>query len=338
MQSAIKVTASQLRKREGPYLTWQGGSDKAFAIGVGSPDALSSTQLAFVATRDFLTQALEKASLIIIEEKLLPGSLDLRPDQALWSTSSLKAAMAVTLPLFDPRSQYVPEPLISNQAHVHSTAKIGAGTRIDAGAFVGPGAEIGENSHLHSGAVIEAFCKVGSRCEIHANTTIGSDGFGFITDPKGTQHKIPQIGIVVLEDDVEIGAGCAIDRATIGETRIGQGTKMDNNCHIAHNCKIGKHGLIAGGFFMAGSSTIGDHFMVGGVATVSDHVNICDKVVLGGRAAVTKDITEPGAYTGYPLQPLKDGLKTAQNLTHLTTMRRQIKMISKRIGMPEESE
>ena len=338
MQSAIKVTASQLRKREGPYLTWQGGSDKAFAIGVGTPDALSSTQLAFVSKLEFLTQALEKASLLIVEAKILPGSLDLRPDQALWSTPSLKAAMAITLPLFDPRHQSVPDPLISNQAHVHSTAKIGVGTRIEAGAFVGAGAEIGENSYIHSGVVIEAFCKVGSRCEIHATSTIGSDGFGFITDPKGVQHKIPQIGIVVIEDDVEIGSGNSIDRATIGETRIGQGTKIDNNCHIAHNCSIGKHGLIAGGFFMAGSSTIGDHFMVGGVATVSDHINICDNVMLGGRAAVTKDITVPGAYTGYPLQPLKEGLKTAQNLTHLTSMRRQIKMISKRMGMPEESE
>lgn len=338
MQSAIKVTATQLRTLEGPYLKWQGGSSKAFAHGVGQPGALQPQQLAFVANLDFLEIALKTASLLIVEDKTLPQTLDLRDDQALWSTPSLKAAMVTVLPLFDPRRLHTPSPLVSAHAHIHPTAQIGARTRIEAGVSIGAGARIGDDCHLHANVVIEDFCEVGHRCVLHAGTVIGSDGFGFTTDPQGRHHKIPQIGIVVLEDDVEMGANCAVDRATLGETRIGQGTKFDNLCHIAHNVKIGKHGLFAGGAMVAGSTTIGDHFMIGGGSLVTDHVTICDRVIIGGKAGVTKNITKPGAYTGYPLEPMKDALRTIQNLSHLTEMRQQLKQVAKRLGIPDESQ
>jgi UDP-3-O-[3-hydroxymyristoyl] glucosamine N-acyltransferase len=336
MQSAIKVTAAQLRSLEGPYLTWQGGSDTSSAVGVGTPDSLLPSQLAFVSNPQFLATALEKASLLIVEEKILPGTLDLRSDQALWSTPSLKAAMALVLPLFDPR-RTVQDPLISPQAFLHPTAKIGVRTRVLPGAVIGAHAEIGDDCVIHSGAVVEAFCRVGSRCVIHANAVIGSDGYGYVTDPKGRHHKIPQIGIVVLEDEVEIGACTTIDRATLGETRIGFGTKFDNLCHVAHNCQIGKYGFFTAGFIVAGSTKIGDHFMCGGGTAVADHIEICDHVTLGGRSAVTKNITKPGAYTGFPVEPMRDGLRTLQNLTHLTEMRQQLRMVMKRLGLSEDS-
>ena len=338
MQSAIKVSAAQITSLQGPTLVWQGGSANAFAIGVGTPQALAVSQLAFVSDLQLLTTALEKASLLIVENKILPAlaTLKLSDQQALWSTASIKTAMALVLPLFDPR-QNITNSAISPQALIDPTAKIGQRSKIAAGAFIGAFAVVGDDCDIRSGAVIEAFCQIGSRCIIHSHAVIGADGFGFATSAQGHHHKIAQIGIVVLEDDVEIGAGTTIDRATIGETRIGQGTKFDNLCHVAHNCQIGKHGLFTASFTMAGSTTIGDHFVCGGSVDVTDHIQICDRVMIGGRAAVTKDITQPGAYTGYPLEPLRDGLKTTQNLTHLTKMRQQLKMISKRLGITEKS-
>jgi len=150
------------------------------------------------------------------------------------------------------------------------------------------------------------------------------------------QHKIPQLGIVVLEDFVEFGANCAVDRATLGETRIGEGTKFDNLCHVAHNCQIGRHSVYAAGFFVAGSSTIGDHFMVGGTTAVGDHLQISDNVTLGGRSVVTSDIPKAGAYAGYPLEPFAEARRTLVNLTYVTKMRKQLLQIQKHLGLKEE--
>lgn len=335
MQSNTPVTARQIRALEGPYLKWAHGHEEATAQGVATPDTLRGPSLVFIGHQDLLKSASLTASILIVESKIKTDGIELGAHQALFTTPSLKAAMVLVLPLFDPR-QTVQEPLISPGAHIHPTARIGEGTRIEAGAVIGAHAQIGKNVRIQSGAVVQSFCIVGDHCRLASNCTIGADGFGYATDPQGHHHLVPQIGIVVLENHVDIGAGTTIDRATIGETRIGEGTKFDNLCHVAHNCKVGKHGLFAGGFMIAGSTTIGDHFVGGGDGIVTDHVTICDRVTIGGRAAVTKDITVPGMYTGYPLEPLKDGLKTIQNLRHLTSLRQQVRLISKRLGMAED--
>lgn len=335
MQSNTPVTARQIRALEGPYLKWALGSEDATAQGVATPETLQGPQLIFIGRADLLKSASLTASILIVENQISTDAIELGPHQALFKTPSLKAAMVAVLPLFDPR-RAVQDPLISPEAHVHVTARIGEGTRIEAGAVIGAHARIGKHCLIQSGAVVQSFCIVGDHCRLASNCTIGADGFGYATDPQGHHHLVPQIGIVVLENHVDIGSGTTIDRATIGETRIGEGTKFDNHCHVAHNCKVGKHGLFAGGFLIAGSTTIGDHFLGGGASIVTDHVTICDRVILGGRATVTKDITTPGMYTGYPLEPLKDGLKTIQNLKHLTSLRQQVKLISKRLGMGED--
>ncbi|MFN7727850.1 MAG: UDP-3-O-(3-hydroxymyristoyl)glucosamine N-acyltransferase [Bdellovibrio sp.] len=337
MQSNIQVTARQIRALEGPYLKWASGSESAVAKGLSTPEKLQESQLVFIGKAEALKAASLHASILIVENQIKTDDLEIKVHQALFKTPSLKASMVLILPLFDPRQQ-IKDPLLSPGAHIHSTAVIGEGTQVDAGAVIGAFAKIGQNCRIHSGAVVMDFCEVGNHCTLSPNCTIGSAGFGYATDPQGHHHHVPHIGIVVLEDHVEVGSGTTIDRATIGETRVGQGTKFDNLCHVAHNCKIGKHGLFAGGFMVAGSSVIGDHFVAGGSALITDHVTICDRVTLGGRAAVTKDIKTPGAYTGYPLEPLKDGLKTIQNLKHLTNLRQQIKLISKRLGMAAEQE
>lgn len=337
MHSPGLVTARQIRLLEGPYLKWVHGNDLAHAHGVCSPEMPESDHLVLVSKPEDLENALKKATLIVVEnnstfKKIDLAQIELSPQQALWQTPAIKAAMVLLLPLFDPRNRLHDLP-ISAGAHIHPTAQIGEGTKVDAGAMIGAFVLVGKNCHIHSGVVIEPYCQIGDRVILQANCVIGSDGFGYATGPDKVHHKVPHIGKVIIENDVEIGGGTVIDRGTIGETRIGSGTKIDNICHIAHNCQIGKRGLLAAGFMMAGSSTIGDDFMCGGDVVVSDHVTICNSVSIGGRGVVTKNITKPGAYTGYPLEPLRDGLRTLQNLRHLSSIRKNLDLVLNKLNL-----
>src|SRR5262249_36307641 len=149
-------------------------------------------------------------------------------------------------------------------AVVEDGACIGDGTWIGSNAVVEHHAIVGQRCRIHSNAVLGHHCELGNSCIVHSNTTIGSDGFGFVQSNNGPQLKVPQVGNVVVSNNVEFGGNCAIDRGTIGSTTIGEGCKFDNLCHVAHNCQIGAHGLFAGGFFVAGSSTIGSFFSCGG--------------------------------------------------------------------------
>ncbi|PWU12964.1 MAG: UDP-3-O-(3-hydroxymyristoyl)glucosamine N-acyltransferase [Bdellovibrio sp.] len=258
----------------------------------------------------------------------------------------LKPAMAQVLSVFDRKSMAFPEGL-SPRAHIDPTAKIGRLVRVGAGAVIQAGAVLEEEVHIGAGAVIEAEaivgrgsivhaksvigwnCRLGERCMIHSGAVIGSDGFGFAQGPDGTSYKIPQVGNVVLGHGVEVGALTTIDRATLGSTVIGDGCKFDNHCHVAHNCTIGPHSVFAAGFKISGSSRVGSHCLFAGEVVVTDHVHITDRVTIGGRSAITNDVTKPGAYTGYPLQPLRDGLKTIANLRELTRLRKDVATLSK---------
>jgi len=314
------------------------------------PDRAGPGRIAFAADEAMLLQAVALGASAIV----LPGKLEGRIPQdaggAFLVAKNLKLAMALILQKYfdDSRSKFMQEPPIHPRALVDAEAVIGEGAVIAAGAYVGPRATIGRGAMVGPGCVVEEEakvgadtvlhalvfvgrrCEVGDRCEIHPHTTIGSDGYAYAQDEAFHHHKIPQLGIVVIEDDVEIQANCAIDRAAFDTTVIGQGTKIDNLCHIAHNCKIGKHVLLTGGFFVAGSSTVGDHCVAGGRATLTDHVNVCAGVQLGGLSAVTKDVTEPGAYSGYPLQPMKDFLRTTISLPQLPAIRKRLADLERR--------
>jgi UDP-3-O-[3-hydroxymyristoyl] glucosamine N-acyltransferase len=308
------------------------------------PERADGASIVFVPDEALLLKALAAGAGAIVMPLGLEGRIPEGAKGAFLLTANVKLAMALVLQRhFDPcREPFRGQPQVHPGAHVSPQAVLGEGCVIRAGAYVGPGAVIGEGALVGPGCVIEADakvgahsllhamvflgrgCEVGDRCEIHPNTTLGSDGYAYAQDAKGHHHKVPQLGIVVLEDDVEIQANCAVDRAAFDVTRIGRGTKIDNLCHIAHNCQIGKHVLLTGGFFVAGSSTVGDHCVTGGRATLTDHVNVCAGVQLGGLSGVTKDITEPGAYGGYPLQPMKSFLRTTSSLPHLPDLRRRI--------------
>jgi len=300
--------------------------------------------LVFAADAAMLATALAAGAGAIV----LPLKLErLVPEEAPGTflfTKDVKLAMAFVLQRhFDAkRERFRRSPGVHPMAYVAPDAVVGEGVVVAPGAFVGPRAVLGRNAIIGPGCVVEEEaqvgedtllhalvfvgwgCRVGARCEIHPHTTLGSDGYAYAQDERLHHHKLPQLGIVVVEDDVEIQANCAIDRAAFDVTRIGRGTKIDNLCHIAHNCQIGDHVLLTGGFFVAGSSTVGDHCVTGGRTTLTDHVNVCAGVQLGGLSAVTKDITEPGAYGGYPLQPMKKFLRTTSSLPHLPDLRRRL--------------
>ena len=147
---------------------------------------------------------------------------------------------------------------------------------------------------LHPHVFVGAGSEIGRDCEVHPHTSIGSDGFGYAVGASRRPQKIPHLGNVVIGDEVEIGSNCAIDRAKLASTYIRSGAKLDNICHIAHNCDLGEDGFYTAGFMMAGSTTIGRRFMTGGNSVVSAHLTLADDVVLAGRSTVTADVTQAG--------------------------------------------
>ncbi len=192
-------------------------------------------------------------------------------------------------------------------AHVDPTAAIGQGTVIYPGAYVGPGAMIGRDCILYPNAVIYEGCVLGDRVIVHAGAVIGADGFGFSThknaDGVPIHYKIPQVGKVVIEDDVEIGANSSIDRAALGETRIGEGTKIDDLVAVGHGAQIGPHGLVVAQVGIAGSAVLGHHVTLAGQVGVAGHLKIGDFVTVGAQAGVMADIPEKATLIGSPAMP-----------------------------------
>lgn len=184
-------------------------------------------------------------------------------------------------------------------AYISKGARIGAGAQIYPRAFVGEGVEVGDATTLHPGVTIYAGCKVGKRCIIHAGAVIGADGFGFA--PVGEHYdKLPQIGNVIIGDDVEIGANTTIDRATMGSTRIGDGVKLDNLIQIAHNCTVGANTVMASQCGVAGSTHIGEHCMFGGQVGIAGHLNIGNNVQMGAQTGVPRSVPDGARIMGTP--------------------------------------
>ena len=193
-------------------------------------------------------------------------------------------------------------------------ARIGSGSIIYAGAYIGFDVEVGDGCIIYPGVTLMDGVSMGNRVIIHAGTVIGSDGFGFI-QRDGRHVKVPQVGTVVIEDDVEIGACCCIDRATTGATIIRKGVKLDNLVQIGHNVEVGEHAALASQFGVAGSSRIGSWVMAGGQAGVADHMNIAEK----------------GTYAGHPARPVNDWLKISAALAKLPGLIKRVRALEKKI-------
>ncbi len=185
-------------------------------------------------------------------------------------------------------------------AVISEGAKIGNNVKIYPQTYIGDGVTIGDNTTIFAGVKIYSDTVIGKNCIIHSGTVLGSDGFRFATGPDGGQ-KIPQIGNVVIEDDVEIGANCAIDRATLGSTILRKGVKFDNLIHIAHNVEVGEHTYIAAHNVIAGSTKVGKHCMFSGQVGIVGHLQIADRTIITAQSGISKSITKPGeVYMGSP--------------------------------------
>lgn len=207
---------------------------------------------------------------------------------------------------------------IGANCFIGEQVKIGARVSILPNTVILAGAVIGDDVLIYPNVTIYNGCRIGARVIIHSGTVIGADGFGQAKNPDGTFQKIPQKGIVVIEDDVEIGSNCSIDRATIGETIIRRGVKLDNMIQIAHNVEIGADTVIAAQTGIAGSTKIGKNCMIGGKVGIVGHISICDNVILTAATNVSKSITEPGMYSGYRSQPQLQELRREATLRNLT--------------------
>ncbi|PIE50293.1 MAG: UDP-3-O-(3-hydroxymyristoyl)glucosamine N-acyltransferase [Flavobacteriales bacterium] len=202
-------------------------------------------------------------------------------------------------------------------SYISAKSKIGKGTQIAPQVFIGKNVKIGKNCRLESGVKVYDFCVIGDNCIIHSNTVIGSDGFGFQPSENG-YSKIPQLGNVVLENNVEVGSNCSLDRGTIGSTVIGEGTKIDNLIQIAHNVKIGKHNVIAAQAGIAGSTTIGDWNMIGGQTGIVGHLKIGNQVKIQGQSGVNSDVKDGSILYGSPAISVGDFRRNYVHFRNLT--------------------
>ncbi len=296
---------------------------------VGNPHLLISRPVpAGFAAEDGITFAtnssfLEKALSVDVGAIVAPLDSDLGERSGIL-VENPRASFAGILQLFAPvleiENGIHPSASIHLDASVASSAKIGANVIICAdvligenvtihpGCFVGPNCVVGDGTTLMPNATLVVNVRLGTHCFIHSGAVIGADGFGFEWD--GTKHvKIPQIGGVLIGDNVEVGANSCIDRGALEDTVIGSGTKIDNLVQVGHNVVIGTNSILAGMVGIGGSAKIGNQFIAGANVGVKDNVAIVDNVVLGGRSGVSGDIKESGVYFGTPPIPIKEGLR-----------------------------
>lgn len=267
--------------------------------------------------------------------------------------TDVHAAFSAIVQMFRPKRETVPVGL-SGSARIDPTAKIGERVTIGPLATVGAHCEIADDVVIHAGVHLMAGCKigpgvvifpsavlydntvVGAKSIIHAGAVLGAYGFGYkLVDG---QHVLSQqLGHVEIGANVEIGAGTTIDRGTYGATSIGDGTKIDNQVMIGHNCRIGKNNLLCSQVGIAGSTTTGDFVVMAGQAGVKDHVHIGTGVMLGAKAGVMADMLEPGAFIGSPAIPEREGMLVIASMMRLPELRKEIKELSRKMGQVEKS-
>ena len=293
---------------------------------------------------------LEEAKLCHAGAVLLPEEAGDFPLPAVY-VAEPRAAFAKLLNLYTPELVF-PQG-ISEQAFVAESAEIGADVIImpfavvDAHAkigdrvvlyphtYVGQYAEVDEDSLLYSNATVREHCRVGKRCIIHSSAVVGSDGFGFTTKD-GIHTKVPQVGNVVLEDDVEIGAHDGIDRATTGSTVIGQGTKIDNLVHIGHNCKIGPNNLLVAQTGISGSTVVVHNVTFGGQVGTVGHIHIGANSVFAARTGIIGNMPEGVFCAGFPAQPHQEWLRMQAAMKHLPEMAKKLRAMEKKLAAYEK--
>lgn len=214
--------------------------------------------------------------------------------------------------------------------HIGENVRIGKNVKLFPGVVLGDNVCIGDNSILHAGVKVYLDCVIGNHVIIHAGTVIGSDGFGYAPQPDGSYRKVPQIGNVVIEDHVEIGANTTIDRATMGSTIIRSGVKLDNLIQIAHNVEVGSHTVIAAQTGVSGSTKIGKHNMIGGQVGIVGHITIADGTKINAQSGISKAIKKPNrSFNGTPAQDFSSSFRNQIMLRNLPELEKRVKELEK---------
>jgi UDP-3-O-[3-hydroxymyristoyl] glucosamine N-acyltransferase len=310
--------------------TFEGDGEKELD-GAAALETAGASQLAFVGNRKAAQHAEASAAGCLIVPPDFPNT----PGRTAIRTPEPRAAFARAVARLHP--QAAPEP------GVHPTAVIGAGSRIGpessigAGCVIGRRVVVGEATILHPNVTVYDDVEIGARVVLHSGCVIGADGFGFVLEG-GRYHKFPQIGRVSIGDDVEIGANCCVDRAALGVTWIGEGTKLDNMVHVAHNCRIGRHVVVAAQTGFSGGVVVEDYAVIGGQVGVGDKARIESRAVLGsGSGVLTSKIVRSGEVVwGTPARPLKQYLETLASLSRLPEMRKELAELKRRLKDLEE--
>ncbi len=229
-----------------------------------------------------------------------------------------------------PEAELDPEVAALPGCVVAEGARVGAGTVLYPGVYLGRGARVGRDCLLHANAVVRERCVLGDRVILQPGAVVGSDGFGYARDG-ARQVKIPQVGIVVLEDDVEVGAGTTIDRAALGETRIGRGTKIDNLVQVGHNVRVGEDCLLVAQAGVAGSTRLGNRVVLAGQVGVAGHIGIGDGAMVGAQSGVASDLPPGAAVSGSPAFDHREWLKAQPVLRRLPELRRQVQELERKV-------
>ncbi len=338
---------SELAEKTGTTL--ESGSLEAEIAAAAGLDIAGEGDVTFLANPKYTPQIKEtKASAIFLNEGVEAG----RDDIVVLRAKDAYLAYTRALRLFHPEKAIEPgvhpsaviDPTadVSPEAEIGANVVISAGCRVEKGVKIFPnatiyeGVTIGEGSVIHSGVSVRENCEIGRRCIIHNNTTIGSDGFGYAKDEEKRWLKIPQVGRVVLEDDVEVGANTAIDCASVGETRIKRGAKIDNLVQIGHSCTVDEDALICSQTGLAGSSVIGKRVILAGQVGIAGHLKVGDDAVITAKSATSHDI-EPGkVISGIPGFDNKDWLRSTAAYRRLGEFAQRLKKLERTVFESKE--
>jgi UDP-3-O-[3-hydroxymyristoyl] glucosamine N-acyltransferase len=318
---------------------------------VASLESASERSISYVDNEKFFQTASVSAASCLIVPRNINSQVEFK-SPALIEVANPKLAFSQVAAILHPPLRR--EPSIHQTAVVAETAdvaltayigphvcvgeyaRIGAFTRVEAGAVIGTNATIGSHCVIHPNVVLYDGVEIGKGVVLHAGVCIGADGFGYVRDEMG-YHKFPQIGTVVIEDEVELGAHTCVDRAALGRTRIGKGTKLDNMVHVGHNCDIGERVVIAAQTGISGSVVIEDDAVIGGQVGFGDHTRVQKGAIIGSKAGILPGkIVRPGVWWGIPIQPLADYKRMNAHLGRLPDMREELKELRERVKQLEE--
>jgi UDP-3-O-[3-hydroxymyristoyl] glucosamine N-acyltransferase len=337
-RSSRSFTAAQIAESlHGEVL----GDGSVELTGVAPADAAQTGDLTYAEKTSYLAAAEQSpASAILVSDPSATSK------KVLIRVQNPRIALARVLPLFFPTEKYSPG--------VHPSAVIDPSVQVPATLFVGPHCVIGkgvtlgersvlmggnhlghdcqiaEDACLHPNVVLYPNCRIGQRVTIHAGTVIGSDGYGYVLD-EGRHRKVLQVGNVIIHDDVEIGANAAIDRGALGSTVIGQGTKIDNLVHIAHNVVVGRHCIIMGQAGFGGSTRLDDYCVIASQAGVADHLRLGQQATVGAKSGVMRDVPDHGVVVGSPAAPDKQMKRQWIALKHLPELIRRMRELEKEL-------